>query len=97
MVFWSQGILTKHFWSKRFHHRYAVIWPQVSNGGRAGKIVRWGMILLYGFWFGSQFDLRSLERFSNECRKTKTIVITLTNQKGRKQSSKPIKTRTNYT
>ena len=34
-----------------------------------------------------------LERFSNECRKTKTKVITLANQKGRRQSSKPIKTR----
>ena len=39
----------------------------------------------------------SLERFSNECRKTKTKVITLANQKGRRQSSKPIKTRSNYT
>ena len=38
-----------------------------------------------------------LERFSNECRKTKTKVITLANQKGRRQSSKPIKTRSNYT
>ena len=38
-----------------------------------------------------------LERFSNECRKTKTKVITLANQKGRRQSSKPIKTRRNYT
>ena len=37
----------------------------------------------------------SLERFSNECRKTKTKVITLANQKGRRQSSKPIKTRSN--
>ena len=35
--------------------------------------------------------IRSLERFSNECRKTKTKVITLANQKGRRQSSKPIK------
>ena len=37
-----------------------------------------------------------LERVSIECRKTKTKVITLANQKGRKQSSKPIKTRSNY-
>ena len=42
-------------------------------------------------------DLKELELFSNECRKTKTKVITLANQKGRRQSSKPIKTRTNYT
>ena len=41
--------------------------------------------------------LFTLERFSNECRKTKTKVITLANQKGRRQSSKPIKTRSNYT
>ena len=34
---------------------------------------------------------------SFECRKTKTKVITLANQKGRRQSSKPIKTRGNYT
>ena len=38
-----------------------------------------------------------LERFSNECLKTKTKVITLANQKGRRQSSKPIKSRSNYT
>ena len=38
-----------------------------------------------------------IERVSIECRKTKTKVITLANQKGRKQSGKPIKTRSNYT
>ena len=38
-----------------------------------------------------------LERVSIECRKTKTKVITLANQKGRRQSSKRIKTRSNYT
>ena len=38
-----------------------------------------------------------LEQFSNGCRKTKTKVITLANQKGRRQSSiKPIKTWSNY-
>ena len=37
------------------------------------------------------------ERVSMECRKTKTKVITLANQKGQRQSSKPIKTRSNYT
>ena len=38
-----------------------------------------------------------LERVSFECRKTKTRVITLANQKGRRQSGKPIKTWSNYT
>ena len=38
-----------------------------------------------------------LERYSNECRKTKTKVITLANQKGQRQSSRPIKTRSNCT
>ena len=38
-----------------------------------------------------------IERVSMECRKTKTKVISLTNQKGRRQYSKPIKTRSNYT
>ena len=42
-------------------------------------------------------SIQVLERFSNECRKTKTKVITLANQKGQRQSSKPIKTRSNYT
>ena len=41
--------------------------------------------------------LYAIERVSIECRKTKTKVITLANQKGRRQSSKPIKTRSNYT
>ena len=36
-----------------------------------------------------------LERVSIECRKTKTKVITLANQKGRRQFSKPVKTRSN--
>ena len=38
-----------------------------------------------------------IERVSIQCRKTKTKVITLANQKGRRQSRKPIKTRSNYT
>ena len=37
-----------------------------------------------------------IERFSIESRKTKTKVIALTNQKGHKQDSEPIKTRSNY-
>ena len=43
------------------------------------------------------FVIAQIERFSIECRKTKTTVITLANQKGRRQSCKPIKTRSNYT
>ena len=39
----------------------------------------------------------AIDRVSIECRKTKTKVITLANQKGRIQSSKPIKTWSNYT
>ena len=39
----------------------------------------------------------AIEQFSIEYRKTKTKVITLANQKGRTQSSKPIKTRSTYT
>ena len=38
-----------------------------------------------------------IEQFSIECRKTKTIVITLTNHKRRKAIHCPIKTRSNYT
>ena len=37
-----------------------------------------------------------LERFSIECRKTKTKVITLANHKGHRQYSEPIKARSNY-
>ena len=37
-----------------------------------------------------------LERVSIECRKTKTKIITLANQKEQRQSSKPIKTRSNH-
>jgi len=40
--------------------------------------------------------LMCIERFSIECRKTKTRVITLANHKGHRQSSEPIKTRSNY-
>ena len=48
---------------------------------------------------GEKFDTISalIERVSIECRKSKTKVITLTNQNERRQSSKPIKTRSNYT
>ena len=43
------------------------------------------------------FAIRMIRKsgFSNECRKTKTKVITLANQKGRRQSGKPIKARSN--
>ena len=37
-----------------------------------------------------------IERFSTECRKTKTKVITLTNHNRRKQSNKPIRARSKY-
>ena len=37
-----------------------------------------------------------LERFSIECRKTKTKVITLTNHNSRKQSNEPIRARSKY-
>ena len=43
------------------------------------------------------FSKNVLEGVSIECRKSKTKVITLANQKGRRQSSKPINTRRNYT
>ena len=53
----------------------------------------------FGFGF-TKLNRNSLyyliERVSIECYKTKTKVITLANQKGRRQSSKPIKTRSNY-
>ena len=41
--------------------------------------------------------LQIIERVSIKYRKTKTQVINVANQKGRRQSSKPIKTRSNYT
>ena len=47
--------------------------------------------------FFDAFVIAQIERFSIECRKTKTKVITLDNQKGRRQSCKSIKTRSNYT
>ena len=37
-----------------------------------------------------------IERFSIECRKTKTKAITLANHKGHKHYSEPIKTRSHY-
>ena len=40
--------------------------------------------------------INHLEQFSIECRKTKTKVITLANQKRHRQYSEPIKTRSNY-
>ena len=42
------------------------------------------------------YVLHIVERVSMDCRKTKTKVITLANQKERRQSSKPSKTRSNY-
>ena len=46
------------------------------------------------FWDRSVFVV--IERFSIECRKTKTKAITLANHRGHRQSSEPIKTRSNY-
>ena len=47
--------------------------------------------------FHDHINCNQLEQFLNECRKTKTKVITLANQKGRRQSIQPIKTQSNYT
>ena len=52
---------------------------------------------IYNFSNNHRMKLILLERVSINCCKTKTKVITLANQKGRRQSSKPIKTRSNYT
>ena len=41
--------------------------------------------------------LRFIEQFSVECRKTKTKIITLANNKGSRAIHCPIKTRSNYT
>ena len=38
----------------------------------------------------------NIERFSLECRKTKTKVITVTNHNSRKQSSEPFRARSKY-
>ena len=51
----------------------------------------------YGYDNATSNFIVALELFSNECRKTKIKVITLATQKGRRQSSKPIKTQSNYT
>ena len=53
------------------------------------KLVAAAGLLFYWFFC-------SLERFSVECRKTKTKVITLTNHNSGKQSNKPIRTRSKY-
>ena len=49
-------------------------------------------LLIYNYGNNSK-----LERVLIECRKTKTKVITLANEKGRRQSSEPIKTQSNFT
>ena len=59
--------------------------PELNLGHRGGRHDWWPLNHL------------SIEQVSNECRKIKTKVITLANQKGRRQSSKPIKTQSNYT
>ena len=43
-----------------------------------------------------EFENAALEQFSIECRKTKTKVITLANQKRHRQYNEPIKTPSNY-
>ena len=42
------------------------------------------------------FHVLYIERFSNECRKTKTKVITPANHNGHKLSNEPIRTRSKY-
>ena len=44
----------------------------------------------------TRLKVKVLERFSFECLKTKTKVITLANHKEHRQYSEPIKTRSNY-
>jgi len=45
---------------------------------------------------GIELKLSYLERFSNECRKTKTKVITPANHNKHKLSNEPIRTRSKY-
>ena len=67
--------------SQRLHHVYGMGFRRTSE-----------TVIVYRL-----SSVKLSERVSIECRKTKTKVITLANQKGRRQSSKPIKTRSNYT
>lgn len=61
-----------------------------------------GHTLFFGFWLARYiicvvYDWPDkIERITIECRKTKTKIITLANHKGRRQSSEPIKTPSNY-
>ena len=71
------------------------------------KILRFSSYLFFSSTlvevFGNPRETRTLmltfevlERFSLECRKTKTKIITLANHKDHRQYSEPIKTRSNY-
>ena len=78
-----------------------VHFDEVSETTRCELVLQAMLLTAIGFaectWCQDGYTTTSLERVSIECRKTKTKVITLANQKGRRQSSKPIKTRSNYT
>ena len=54
------------------------------------------MVAVGVFLLQCKLQSQTIERFSFECRKTKTKVITLANHKGHRQYSEPIKTRSNY-
>lgn len=67
-------------------------WVQVKNIYIFGDVpvVAWQRV-------GRVWNTVTIERVSIECRKTQIKVITLAKQKRRRQSSKPIKIRRNYT
>ena len=68
--------------------------PFISHTDCPRKKFRISKTLLERYSVLLSYDL--IERFSFECRKTKTKVITLANHIGHRQYTEPIKTRSNY-
>ena len=72
-------------------------WAQETRGelGHVLGCIRHASCVLLGSAM-SNASCAMTERFSFECRKTKTKVISLTNHNSRKQSNEPIRARSKY-
>ena len=88
------SIETKHCLNLTVYQRPSSVYHNFcSSGFLKGNQCIWSFFFLYQLAVHTpeHKQINLIERVSIECRKTKTKVITLANQKGRRQSSKPIK------
>ena len=79
-----------------FHHDFQRPRNELKKKTRPSRVLL-SNLDVFGYLIKHSFKMKGLiERFSIECRKTKTKVITLTNHNSCKQSNEPNRARSKY-